>query len=108
MDVGSSRAAASAVGLVRGATTSLCIDMAILLEGHSDEELPERLLGTVRFDRLDLTSAAYLEKDQQRWAVSSANCGFSDAHCTGLALQCIGMSRWTGTNCLDVISWCCY
>ena len=56
------------MGLVRGATTSLCIDMAILLEGHSDEELPERLLGTVRFDRLDLTSAAYLEKDQQRWA----------------------------------------
>eukprot|EP00891_Asterochloris_glomerata_P006240 jgi/Astpho2/6240/fgenesh1_pg.00088_%23_51_t len=69
VDVGSSRAAASAVGLVRGATTSLCIDMAILLEGHSDEELPERLLGTVRFDRLDLTSAAYLEKDQQRRAI---------------------------------------
>jgi hypothetical protein len=64
VDVGSSRAAASVVGLVSGATTSLCIDMAILLEGHTEEELPERLLGTVRFDQIDLKTAAYLDKER--------------------------------------------
>lgn len=54
MDVGSSRAANSVVGIVHGATNHMVIDMAIVLEGHSEEELPEALLGTVRFSHLDM------------------------------------------------------
>ena len=48
IDVGSSSVAATVVNLVQGATKSLVVDMGIVLEGHSPEELPESLLGTVR------------------------------------------------------------
>ena len=47
IDVGSSSVAATVVNLVQGATKSLVVDMGIVLEGHSAEELPESLLGTV-------------------------------------------------------------
>eukprot|EP00884_Botryococcus_braunii_P002944 jgi/Botrbrau1/12650/Bobra.67_1s0016.1 len=58
VDIASSRAAGHVVGLVKPVTTSLVIDMAILLEGHKDDELPEHLLGTVRFSRLNMKTAA--------------------------------------------------
>lgn len=61
MDVSSSSVAANIVGLVQGLTKSLCVDMAICLEGHSPEELPESLLGTVRCSYLDLGSAKFLD-----------------------------------------------
>lgn len=54
VDVGSSRAANSVVGMVQGATNHMIIDMAVVLEGHSEEELPEALLGTVRLTNLDM------------------------------------------------------
>jgi len=47
IDVGSSSVAATVVNLVQGATKSLVVDMGIVLEGRSAEELPESLLGTV-------------------------------------------------------------
>jgi hypothetical protein len=47
IDVGSSSVAATVVGLVQGATKSLVVDMGIVLEGHTPDELPESLLGTV-------------------------------------------------------------
>ena len=58
IDVGSSSVAATVVNLVQGATKSLVVDMGIVLEGHSSEELPESLLGTVRapLDNLGLLS----------------------------------------------------
>lgn len=61
VDVSSSSVAANIVGLVQGLTKSLCVDMAICLEGHSPEELPESLLGTVRCSHLDLNSAKLLD-----------------------------------------------
>lgn len=61
VDVGSSRAAASVVGLVSPVTTGQVIDMAIVLEGREEQELPEQLLGTVRFTKVDMKSAAYLD-----------------------------------------------
>ncbi len=48
LDVGSSSVAATVVNLVQGATKSLVVDMGIVLEGHTPDELPESLLGTVR------------------------------------------------------------
>ena len=63
VDVGSSRAANTVVGMVQGATTSMIIDMAVVLEGHSDEELPECLLGTVRFQHLNMKAFTVLEPD---------------------------------------------
>ncbi len=61
VDVGSSRSAATAVGLVSGATKSMVIDMGVLLEGKTPEQLPEQLLGTVRFSRLDMKQAPYFD-----------------------------------------------
>jgi hypothetical protein len=37
-------------GMVRGATRSLVIDLALLLEGQHSYELPETLLGACRWD----------------------------------------------------------
>ena len=45
MDIGGSRAATSVVNLVQGATNHLVIDMAVLIEGQAEDELPEALLG---------------------------------------------------------------
>ena len=54
IDVASSSVAATVVGMVQGATKSLVVDMGIVLEGHTNDELPERLLGSVRFSRVDM------------------------------------------------------
>ncbi|KAK9791394.1 hypothetical protein WJX73_002054 [Symbiochloris irregularis] len=56
VDVASSSVAATVVGLVQGATKALVVDMGVLLEGHTADELPERLLGTVRFSHLDMST----------------------------------------------------
>ncbi|KAK9860404.1 hypothetical protein WJX84_008795 [Apatococcus fuscideae] len=65
VDVASSSAANTVVKLVQGATRHLVVDMAILLEGHSADELPEALLGTVRFSQLDMRKSQRLEVDTQ-------------------------------------------
>lgn len=49
------------MGLVSPVTTSLVIDMAIVLEGRDEQELPEQLLGTVRFAQVNMKSAAWLD-----------------------------------------------
>lgn len=65
IDVGSSYTAASVVGLVSGATKSLVVDLAILSEGKRPEELPEALIGTVRFENLDLGTAVPLDTSRE-------------------------------------------
>jgi hypothetical protein len=49
VDVGSSAAAAYITGLVRGATKALVIDIGLVLEGQHSYELPEELLGAIRW-----------------------------------------------------------
>ncbi|EFN53068.1 hypothetical protein CHLNCDRAFT_137358 [Chlorella variabilis] len=66
VDISSSSVAASVTNLVAGATKSLTIDMGVLIEGQSGETLPEQLLGTMRLDKLDLKSAAYLDEGTGR------------------------------------------
>ncbi len=63
VDIGSSSAASSVVGLVQPATKSLVVDLAVLLEGIKQDELPEGLLGTVRMSNLDLSTYKYLDMD---------------------------------------------
>ncbi|XAR66799.1 hypothetical protein NMG60_11013138 [Bertholletia excelsa] len=60
-DIGSSSVARSVIGLVLGYVTSLVTDLAILIEAKEEDELPEYILGTVRLNRLKLTSAVSLE-----------------------------------------------
>ena len=61
VDVSSSSVAANIVGLVQGATKKLWVDMAIVLEAHTVDELPEVLLGSVRCAHLDLNEAKLLD-----------------------------------------------
>ncbi len=61
VDVSSSSVAATVVGMVLGTTKSLTVDLGIVLEGHTPDELPEALLGTVRFDHVDMASGRYLD-----------------------------------------------
>ena len=58
IDVTSSSAAAYITGMVRGATKSLVIDLAFVLEGQAAHELPEVLLGAVRLHHMDIGAGA--------------------------------------------------
>ncbi len=62
VDIGANSVAASITNLVCGATKSLAVDLGVLIEGQSEETLPEQLIGTVRLDALDLKSAAYFDE----------------------------------------------
>lgn len=46
---------------IRGATTSLVVDLCYLLEGHSPQELPEQLIGAVRFSNIDMAATTQLD-----------------------------------------------
>ncbi len=62
VDIGANSVAASITNLVCGATKSLAVDMGVLIEGQSDDTLPEQLIGTVRLDALDLKTASYFDE----------------------------------------------
>ncbi|KAL3523463.1 hypothetical protein ACH5RR_016297 [Cinchona calisaya] len=53
VDVGSSTVARGVVSLVLGYLNNLVIEMAFLIQGNTQEELPEFLLGTCRLNHLD-------------------------------------------------------
>ncbi|KAI3426288.1 hypothetical protein D9Q98_008661 [Chlorella vulgaris] len=63
VDITSNTVANSVTSLVVGAITSLVVDLAPLVEGQAEDELPERLIGSCRFEHLDLKSAAYLDDE---------------------------------------------
>ena len=54
IDIESSRVAGAIMGLVKNYTKSLVIDIAFVLESKTAAELPERVLGSARFHRVDL------------------------------------------------------
>lgn len=57
VDIGSSSVARSIIGLVLKHVTSLVVDMAVLIEGREESELPEYLLGSTRVIQVELDSA---------------------------------------------------
>ncbi|WOL12950.1 protein ENHANCED DISEASE RESISTANCE 2-like isoform X2 [Canna indica] len=57
IDIGSSTVARGVMGLVLGYLNNLVIEMAFLIEGNTEEELPEFLLGTCRLNHLDASKA---------------------------------------------------
>ncbi|KAJ3704668.1 hypothetical protein LUZ61_008373 [Rhynchospora tenuis] len=60
VDIGSSSVARSIISLVLGYITGIVVDLAILIEGKEEKELPEYILGTVRLNRVRLDSAVPL------------------------------------------------
>jgi len=54
IDVCSSVVAGKIMNMCKGAAKDLAIDMAFVMEGKKEEELPERLLGAIRIHHCDL------------------------------------------------------
>lgn len=61
VDIGSSIVANAIVHLAFGYVTTLAVDLAFLIESQTESELPERLLGAVRFSELNPGSAGVYE-----------------------------------------------
>lgn len=57
IDVGSSTVARGVVNLVLGYLNNLVMEMAFLIQGENEEELPEFLLGTCRLNYLDVSKS---------------------------------------------------
>lgn len=58
VDVASSAVASQIVSLCRGYARHLKVQMAIVLQGEGEAELPEKLIGCVGIDNLDINHAA--------------------------------------------------
>jgi len=56
IDISTSKIAARVVGMATSTAKSLVIDMAYVIEGRKEAELPERLLGGIRIHHIDMSS----------------------------------------------------
>ncbi|KAH7405370.1 hypothetical protein KP509_15G067800 [Ceratopteris richardii] len=61
VDIGASIMANAIVHLAFGYVTSLIVDLAFVIEGQVQNELPEKILGTIRFANLDPAAASILD-----------------------------------------------
>ncbi|XP_010258526.1 PREDICTED: protein ENHANCED DISEASE RESISTANCE 2-like [Nelumbo nucifera] len=61
VDIGASMVANAIVHLAFGYITTLTVDLAFLIESQTQSELPERILGAVRFSELNPASAQPIE-----------------------------------------------
>lgn len=61
VDIGSSMVANAIVHLALGYITTLTVDLAFLIESQTASELPERILGALRFSELNPASARLYE-----------------------------------------------
>ncbi|CAK8573166.1 unnamed protein product [Lathyrus sativus] len=57
IDVGSSTVARGVASLVLGYLNNLVVEIAFLIQGNTQDELPEVLVGTCRFNHMDATKA---------------------------------------------------
>ncbi|KDD74455.1 DUF1336 hypothetical protein [Helicosporidium sp. ATCC 50920] len=69
VDVTSNPVANSITGLVINAITSLVVDLAFLIEGQDERALPERLLGSIRYNHLRLKGCPYLQVDGEKGTI---------------------------------------
>lgn len=61
IDIGSSMIANAIVHLAFGYLATITVDLAFLIEGQNESELPEQILGAVRFSDLDAAAARQFE-----------------------------------------------
>ncbi|KAL2530051.1 hypothetical protein Fot_22657 [Forsythia ovata] len=66
IDIGSSVVANAIVHLAFGYITTLTVDLAFLIEGQTESELPERILGAIRFSELNTASARQVELHSEK------------------------------------------
>ncbi|KAJ6854040.1 protein ENHANCED DISEASE RESISTANCE 2-like [Iris pallida] len=72
VDIGSSAIANAVLHLALGYVTAVTIDMGFVVEGQTEEELPERLIGAVRIAQMEMGSATYVEHPLQMAAAAAA------------------------------------
>lgn len=70
IDIGSSMVASAIVHLAFGYVTTLTVDMAFLIEGQTESELPEKLLGAFRFSNVDPASARPIDPSSVSSSIS--------------------------------------
>lgn len=61
IDISSSAIANRILGLVRGVSKTLVVDIGITIQGETEEELPEAILCHTRFNRVELDAAVKVE-----------------------------------------------
>lgn len=66
LDVNSSAFACTVCGMVIGYASSLAVDLAFILQGESEEELPERILGSLRLNRPAVNALPFITLDGTR------------------------------------------
>jgi len=64
VDITSNSVANSVTRLVVNSITSLVVDLAPLVEGQSGDELPERLIGSIRYEHLNLRMSSVWDEDK--------------------------------------------
>jgi hypothetical protein len=114
VDIGASMVANAIVHLAFGYITSLTVDLAFLIESQTEAELPERILGAVRFSELDPASAhtvvppsqVYLENGESSlparfWNWKSIGQGFSHLLHTNAADETASASASPRVNGVD-------
>ncbi|GLJ12409.1 hypothetical protein SUGI_0190370 [Cryptomeria japonica] len=75
VDVGSSALANAVVHLALGYVNSVSVDMAFIVEAQAEEELPEKLIGAVRIQQIEMSSALYVENVGADHNCGGDNCG---------------------------------
>lgn len=75
VDIGSSALASAIIHLALGYVTSVSVDLAFLVESQAEEELPERLIGAVRINQIEMSSALYVDSNPINNAASKAQLG---------------------------------
>lgn len=65
VDIGASMLANAVVHLAFGYVTTLTVDLAFLIESQVEEELPERILGAIRFANMDPASATSIDQPSE-------------------------------------------
>ncbi|KAL0413712.1 UNVERIFIED_CONTAM: hypothetical protein Sradi_1572900 [Sesamum radiatum] len=53
--------ATAVVHLALGYFTTLTVDLAFLIDGQRESELPDKILGAIKFSELDVASARHIE-----------------------------------------------
>lgn len=61
VDIGSSALASTILRLALGCVKSVTVDMGFLVEGQTEEELPEKLFGAVRICQMEMSSATFVD-----------------------------------------------
>ncbi|XP_047939498.1 protein ENHANCED DISEASE RESISTANCE 2-like [Salvia hispanica] len=61
VDIGSSSVAATILKLALGCVKAVTVDLGFLVEGKTEEELPEKLFGAVRICQMEMSSAMFVD-----------------------------------------------